>query len=167
MYKPYIIKKARQIYINGYEQEDMIQIAALALVKAVKKYQLGRKAAFTSYAITVIKNALNEELRKVTSKKLDEAFKCSLNSLNNEGVELIEILVSEENVEEDIVFREDVTALTKALEKLSEGEREIIKWFYFDNKPLKEYAKEKGITCNTAAKKKCRVIEKLKNYILL
>lgn len=164
MYKPFIIKKARKIYINGYETEDLIQIGALALIKAVKKYELGRKAAFTVYANTVIKNAFNKELRKVLSKKLDENFKCSLNSLNKDGIEFVEMLVSEENVEEDAIAREQIGILTKALEKLSEGEREIIQWFYFESKPLKEYARGKGITLNTAIKRKCRAIEKLKNY---
>jgi RNA polymerase sigma factor, sigma-70 family len=164
MYKPCIIKKARQIYINGYELEDLIQIGALALIKAAKKYQLGRKVAFTTYAVTVIRNSFNEELRKVLSKKLDENFKCSLNSLNKDGIEFIEVLVSDENVEADAISREQISVLAKALEKLSEDEREIIQWFYFENKPLKEYAKAKGIALNTAAKRKQRAIEKLKNY---
>lgn len=167
MYKPSIIKNARRIYISGYEVEDLIQIGALAIIKAVKKYELGRKAAFTTYANTVIKNAFNEQLRKVLSKKLDENFKCSLNSLNKDGIEFIEILVSEDNVEEDAIAKEQIVILTKALETLSEGEREIIKWFYFENKPLKEYAGIKGITLNTAAKRKCRALEKLKSYFLL
>lgn len=94
MYKPSIIKNARRIYISGYEVEDLIQIGALAVIKEVKKYELERKAAFTTYANTVIKNAFNEQLRKVLSKKLDENFKCSLNSLNKDGIEFIEILVS-------------------------------------------------------------------------
>jgi len=165
MYKPCIIKRANQIYINGYEIEDLVQIGALALINAVNKYQLGKKNAFTTYAVTVIKNAFNQELRKVLNKK-DEKFKCSLNSLNKDGIEIIEVLVSEENVEEETIYREKIAILTEALEKLSEDEREIIKWFYFDSKPLKEYALAKGIAFNTAVKRKQRALLKLKNYFV-
>lgn len=164
MYRPFIVKKARQIYINGYELRDLIQIGVLALIKAVKKYQLGRKFAFTTYAGTAINNAFNQELRKVIDKKLDEKFKCSLNSLNKDGIEFIEILVSEENVEEDAIYKEKIIILGKALKKLSEEEREIIQWFYLYDKPLKEYASSKDISSNTAAKRKERAINKLKNY---
>ncbi|SHH76865.1 sigma-70 family RNA polymerase sigma factor [Clostridium magnum] len=97
---------------------------------------------------------------------MDENFRCSLNSLNKDGIEFIEILVSEDNVEEEAIAREQIVILAKALEKLFEGEREIIKWFYFENKPLKEYARVKGITLNTAAKRKCRALEKLKSYFV-
>lgn len=166
MYKPFIVKNARQIYINGYEVEDLIQIGIMALLKSVNKYQLGRKVAFTTYAITVIKNAFNEELRKVISKKWDEKFKCSLNSLNENGIEFMEMLVSEEDVEEDTISKEQIIVLRKALEKLSEDEREIINWFYFKNKPLKEYAEAKRIRPNAAVKKKSRAIDKLKNHFL-
>lgn len=130
----------------------------------MNKYQLDRKGAFTTYAITVIKNAFNEELRKVISKKWDEKFKCSLNNVNRDGIAFIEILASDEDVEEDFILKEKVTILKKALEQLTESEREIIDWFYFKDKPLKEYGLKKGINLNTLAKRKCRALEKLKRY---
>lgn len=166
MYKPFIIKNAVQIYINGYEVEDLIQIGTMALIKAVNKYQLDRKIAFTTYAVTVIKNAFNEELRKVISKKWDEKFKCSLNSVNKDGMEFMEILASDEDIEEDIIFKEKITILKKALEQLTESEREIIHWFYFKDKPLKEYGIKKGINLNTLAKRKSRALDKLKKYFI-
>ena len=164
MYKPFIIKNAIQIYINGYEVEDLIQIGIMALIKAVNKYQLDRKVAFTTYAITVIKNAFNEELRKVISKKWDEKFKCSLNNVNGDGIEFMEMLVSDEDVEEDLILKEKISILRKSLDKLTEAEREIINWFYFENKPLKEYALKKGMNLNTVAKRKCRAVEKVRSY---
>ncbi|KZL94069.1 sigma-70 family RNA polymerase sigma factor [Clostridium magnum] len=164
MYKPFIIKKASQIYINGYEVEDLIQIGVMALMKAVNKYKVDRKVAFTTYAVTVIKNAFNEELRKVISKKWDEKFKCSLNNVNRDGLELMELLASDEDVEEEFILKEKITILKKALNQLTEDERELIDWFYFKNKPLKEYGIKKGINMNTLAKRKGRVLEKLKGY---
>lgn len=164
MYKPFIIKNAVQIYINGYEVEDLVQIGAIALMKAVNKYELDRKIAFTTYAVTAIKNAFNAELEKVISKKWDEKFKCSLNSLNKDGAEFMESLASKEDIEEEFILKEKIIVLRKALEMLTEDERELIDWFYFKDKPLKDYGIKKGISPNTLAQRKCRALEKLKRY---
>lgn len=164
MYKPFIWKSARQLYINGYEDEDLIQIGVMGLIKAVHKYKPEKKSNFTNFAITVIKNVYNAELRKIITKKWDEKFKCSLNSLTPNGTELVEMLVSDESVEEDIILKEDILILREALKKLSQEEREIITWFYLQNKLLTEYALEKGITKSSAAKRKVRALEKLRGY---
>ncbi|MCH5139063.1 sigma-70 family RNA polymerase sigma factor [Clostridiaceae bacterium UIB06] len=164
MYKPFIIKNAVQIYINGYEVEDLVQIGMMALIKAVNKYELDRRGAFTTYAVTAIKNAFNKELRKVISKKWDEKFKCSLNKVNGDGIELMEILASNEDIEEDFILKEKIIVLRKALGLLTEDERELIDWFYFKDRPLKEYGLKKGINPNTLAQRKCRALDKLKRY---
>ena len=166
LYKPLIIKNARQIYINGYETEDLIQIGSLSLVKAVYKYQADRGANFTIFAAKVIKNAFNEELRKVISKKWDENFKCSLNSLNKDGIEFIEILHSPEDLEGTVLLKEEIAMLKKAINNLPEEEREIINWFYLNNKSLKEYAAKEDINVNTVVKRKGRALGKLKRYFL-
>ncbi|MDW8802215.1 sigma-70 family RNA polymerase sigma factor [Clostridium sp. A1-XYC3] len=166
LYKPLILKNARQIYINGYETEDLIQIGSLSLVKAVYKYQADRGANFTIFAAKVIKNTFNEELRKVISKKWDENFKCSLNSLNKDGIEFIEILHSPEDLEETVLLKEKIAMLKKAINNLPEDEREIINWFYLNNKSLKEYAAKEDINVNTVVKRKSRALGKLKRYFL-
>jgi RNA polymerase sigma factor (sigma-70 family) len=166
MYKPFVIKNAAQIYINGYEVEDLVQIGVMALVKAVNKYELDRKVAFTTYAVTAIKNTFNEELRKVISKKWDEKFKCSLNNVNRDGIELMESLASEEDIGEDFILKEKITVLRKAVEQLTEDERELIDWFYFQDKSLKEYGLKKGINPNILAQRKIRVLYKLKRYFI-
>ncbi|MDW8802141.1 sigma-70 family RNA polymerase sigma factor [Clostridium sp. A1-XYC3] len=167
IYKPYIIKIARSIYINGYETEDLIQIGVIALVKAVKRFQLERGAVFTAFAVIVIKNAFNEELRKIIGKRWDEKFKCSLNNVTEEGKEFIEMLASEEDIEEEVVLKEQIILLRKVMSKLPEKDREIIQWFYFENRSLKEYSELKGISANLAAQRKGRAMEKLKRYFFL
>lgn len=102
LYKPLIIKNASQIYINGYETEDLIQIGSMSLVKAVHKYQADRGINFTIFAVKVIKNDFNEELRKIITKKWDEKFKCSL---DKEGMDFSELLISDETVEEAVLVK--------------------------------------------------------------
>lgn len=58
---------ARQLaarYRRGSEpHEDLLQVASLALVKAVDRFELGREAAFTSYAVPTILGELKRHFR--------------------------------------------------------------------------------------------------------
>jgi RNA polymerase sigma-B factor len=58
---------ARQLaarYRRGSEpHEDLLQVASLALVKAVDRFELGRDAAFTSYAVPTILGELKRHFR--------------------------------------------------------------------------------------------------------
>lgn len=61
----------------------------------------------------------------------------------DEDTEFMDILLSDDNVEEDILLKEDVRTLEKALKLLPDNFREIIYWHYFKEKSLKEYAEFK------------------------
>jgi RNA polymerase sigma-B factor len=58
---------ARQLaarYRRGSEpHDDLLQVASLALVKAVDRFELGRDAAFTSYAVPTILGELKRHFR--------------------------------------------------------------------------------------------------------
>jgi RNA polymerase sporulation-specific sigma factor len=167
MYKPLIIKNAVRIYIKEQEVEDLVQIGAIALINAVHKYDCSKNVPFVSYAKTAIQNSFNGELRKVISKKDNEKFSCSLNSLTKEGIEIIEYLVSEENVEEAAILKEEISILGTALDMLSPKEKEIIYWFYFKQRTIKEYAELNGLNRTTVVKRKTRALEKLRKYFLV
>ena len=74
-------------------------------------------------------------------------------------------IVSEENLEEQIVEDEEKAALKMALQELGEKERDIIYWFYFEGKTLGQYSKEKGVSYRACIDRKKRALEKL-NKIL-
>lgn len=164
MYKPLIIKNAVRIYIKEHQLEDLVQIGNIALINAVYKYDCSKNVPFLSYAKTAIQNSFNGELRKVISKKNNEKFSCSLNSLTKDGIEIIEYLVSDENVEEAAILKEEITILRATLNMLSTKEREIIDWVYFKQRTIKEYAELKGLNRTTVVKRKTRAIEKLRKF---
>nr|WP_281064325.1 sigma-70 family RNA polymerase sigma factor [Clostridium muellerianum] len=85
IFQGFMYKIASSIYINGYEVEDLFQIESIALIKAVFKYNCEYKNAFTTYATTAIKNAVNNELRSFLNKRNGEKFEFSLNSTSKEG----------------------------------------------------------------------------------
>jgi RNA polymerase sigma factor (sigma-70 family) len=166
-YKALIAKNALQIYINGYDTGDLIQIANIALVNAVHKYDCSKSSPFMAYAKIAIKNSLYDELRKVLNKKNDEKFQFSLNRVNDEGIEFMESLVSDANVEDQILLKEEINILREAINTLSSDERELIDWYYFKQRSLKEYSDIKGVKNNVVIKRKSRIIEKLRKYFLI
>lgn len=153
-YTPYIIKTARTIYVKGYELEDLIQIGQLSIIRAVKSFDVHRSKNFTTYATKSVSRAYYSLIRK----NIKTPSCCSINSINNEGCELIESIASEENLEEK-------TVLKMALQELTAECREIIQWIYFENKTLELYAEKKGISYRTAIRWKKRALEKLRKLL--
>ncbi|WML33457.1 sigma-70 family RNA polymerase sigma factor [Clostridium sp. OS1-26] len=160
-YTPFVIKTARSIYVKGYAIEDLVQEGQASIIKAVNMYDTERGNAFTTYVFNTIKRTLYLLIRA----GVKEANCCSLHSLNKEGCEFIDVLVSTENIEEDTVKKEEKTMLSKALKKLDEGEKEIIYWYYLENKTLNEYANFKEVCYRTAIARKKKSLLKLKKYL--
>ncbi|MBC2579078.1 sigma-70 family RNA polymerase sigma factor [Clostridium sp. DJ247] len=160
-FTPFIIKTARGIYVKGYELEDLIQIGQVSIIKAVNMFDVDKSSGFISY----VTNTITRSLYYLIRSSVKAASCCSLNSVNDEGYELIESIVSEENLEEQIIQDEEKAALNKALEKLPLKHKEIIYWFYFENKTLEQYAKEKGIAYRTAVDRKKKALEKLRGML--
>jgi RNA polymerase sporulation-specific sigma factor len=160
-FTPFVVKTARGIYVKGYELMDLIQIGKISIIKAVSMFDINKGNGFTSYVTNAIKRTLYTLIRD----NIKKTSYCSLNSLNSEGIEIIDCIASEENFEEQIIEDEEKATLNRALKNLLEKERDIIYWFYFENKTLEQYAKEKGIAYRTVLDRKRRALAKLKSML--
>lgn len=153
-FTPFIIKTCRRIYIRGYELEDLIQVSKLSVIKAISKYKINKKDAFTTYAV----NAVKMNLYRLIKYKVNSISECSLNTVNKRGYEIIETLTSKDNIENKIIEKEERLSLYKGINRLSKKEKEVITWFYFKNRTLEEYARENGICYRAAVERKRRAI---------
>lgn len=160
-FTPFIIKTCRKIYVKGYELEDLIQIGQVSVINSIKKYEINRKYAFTTYAINTIK--IN--FYRLIKYRINSIRECSLNRVNNQGYELIENLTSLDNVENKVIKNEEQLSLYEGINRLSGKEKEIIVWFYFQNKTLEEYARNKEICYRAAVERKRRAVKNLKIYM--
>lgn len=159
-YTPFVIKTARSIYVKGYGIEDLIAAGQVGIIKAINMYDTERSDGFTTYVFNTIRTTLYLLIRKAVK----EASCCSLHSLNSEGRELIDTLASDFNIEDDMVKKDERDSLSAALKRLGEGEKEIIYWYYFNKRNLKEYANFKGVSYRTAIARKKKAIAKLRKY---
>ena len=57
IFKPLIISQAMDSYANGYDLDDLIQVGAIALFKAVLAYDVTNEN-FSNYSTAAIKNNL-------------------------------------------------------------------------------------------------------------
>jgi len=160
-FKPYIIKLSKTIYINGHDMEDLIQIGYVTLIKAIKSYDVTKTNKFIPYATCSIKNNYYCEIRQ-KSKCNGET---SLNLEIGDGIQIIDNILSEENIEASYIIKEDVSALNSALSKLSAKDKEILNYVFFNNGKLVDYAKAKNIKYITSVKRKNSALERLKKQI--
>jgi RNA polymerase sigma-B factor len=61
-----LARRLARRYQSRAEYEDLVQVASIALVKAIDRYEPGRGLAFTSYAVPTIVGELKRHLRDHT-----------------------------------------------------------------------------------------------------
>jgi len=133
-YKNLVRSKAKSMFILGADNEDLIQEGMIGLFKAVRDYDMGRDASFSTFAELCISRQM---YTAVQASKRQKHFPLntyvSLDSEasgdDREGLNLGELLAdkSELNPEELFLDKERVAYLEKAMEEeLSEFERQVL-----------------------------------------
>lgn len=149
-FKFYIIKCSNNVYINGYEKDDLIQIGYISLINAVKNYEL-TKGNFTSYVNAAIQYNFNYLIRG----KAKENYVQSLNTIISENVELGDFIGSEESFEEELMKKDALKLVLKCVDKLPKDLKDIINYCYINNKgSFTKYSIENNMKYSTLMKKK-------------
>ena len=165
----HIVKK---YYTQSSNQDDLISIGTIGLIKAVSTYKPAKNIKLATYASRCIENEILMYLRKTSNLKSEVSFDEPLNT-DWDGNELLlsDILGTENDlvmkpIEDDV----DRQLLTNALEKLSERERLIITLrFGLDGRQertQKEVADQLGISQSYISRLEKRIISRLKKEIL-
>ncbi len=161
-FENYIYKSAMNVYISGYDHEDLMQIGFMTVMNAVEKYHVSR-SNFVSYVTLAITN----NFRCLIRNKAKENAVGSIDADLGEGFSLSDILKDEKvNVEADYINEELVKVLREAIYGLPFKLQDIINYVYIDEKgSFKEYAREREINYNTVIKRKDLAFEKLQRAL--
>lgn len=161
-FENYIYKSAMSIYVSGYEQEDLMQLGYITVMKAVEKYNI-EKTNFVNYVTLAITN----NYRALIRGKVKDKGVASLDADLGDGFNLGDMLKDElVNVEEDYMKSELKEAIWEAIKGLPFKLQEIITYVYIEEKgTFKEYALEKNINYNTVIKRKNLAFEKLQKAL--
>lgn len=154
--KPLVLSSINKYYSIG-DYEDLIQEGNILILESIKDFDLDYGVHFLAY----IKSKL--KYYYLNKNKIEREL--SLNAKDANGIEFIERLESNINIEKIIIERIENRYLEKQLESLSNRQKEIIREFYFEDLSLNEIAEKLSISYQTVANLKTQGINKLKTIV--
>lgn len=136
-YKPLVRKECNTLYLIGAEDDDLIQEGMIGLFKAVRDYQVGKDAAFRTFADLCISRQLYSAIKK--SNRLKNQPLNSYVSIYSDEFSDADELAGDRTVissgsdnianpEAIMIDRENAIDMqNKMFDKLSKMEREVLK----------------------------------------
>ena len=159
----HIVKK----YNSKYENDDLISIGIIGLIKGIDSFSKEKGTKLTTYAAKCIENEIlmhfRNEKKNMNNISLEE--KIGFDKDGNE-IELIDILKTPNNdYIENLNLKENLKSLLKYINILADRERVIIfkRYGLFNHKELtqKEIAKELNISRSYVSRIEKRALTKL------
>ncbi len=123
-----VVYIARKFENTGVENDDLVSIGTIGLIKAINSFKTDKNIKLATYASRCIENEILMYLRRSARLKSEVSFDEPLNT-DFEGNELLlsDVLgTSAESVYGDIESNAEKEQLKEALKKLSERERKIM-----------------------------------------
>ncbi len=164
----HIVKK---YYANYSEQDDLISIGTIGLIKGVNSYNLEKGTKLATYCARCIENEILMYFRN--NKKLSQEISFSEPiDTDSEGnpLTLMDIIAIDDTIIDDIDTKNKLVKLVEIIKKI-DNERDktiIIKRYGLDgNKPLtqKELAKELKISRSYVSRIEKRILEEIKELL--
>jgi RNA polymerase sporulation-specific sigma factor len=172
-YKDLVRKKAASMYILGADRDDLIQEGMIGLFKAVRDYDAGRDASFSTFADLCISRQMYSAIKSLSRKKhmplnsYISIYASREGSEQGSDVSLEEILESDSNLipEQYVLDQENLKILEENIDKdLSELERQVLD-LYITGMTIKKIARVLGRDEKSTDNAMQRVRAKLKKYL--
>lgn len=163
-----VVYVARKFDNTGVELDDLISVGTIGLIKAINTFNADKNIKLATYASRCIENEILMYLRRTVKLKSEVSFDEPLNT-DWEGNELV--LSDVMGTDSDAVYKKiengvETELLSRALEKLGEREREIMRLRYGLNgeeeKTQREVADMLGISQSYISRLEKKIIARLK-----
>ena len=164
----HIVKK---YYTQSCEQDDLISIGTIGLIKGISTFKPDRNVRLATYASRCIENEILMYFR--SQKKLQGEVSLS-DTLDAEGegnsLSLIDVLRVDDNMLEELSARDAGTAVRKCVEDcLEEREKLVVNLRYglSGSHPLtqREIAQQRGISRSYVSRIEKKALEKLRKAL--
>ena len=161
----HVIKK---YYANTSDQDDLISIGTIGLIKGVDTYNQCKGTKLATYAARCIENEILMYFRS-QKKNAHETFISDPIDVDDDGNSLtyMDVVYQDDDIVDNIDLKINSSRLYKYIEELPEREKIIISLRYglYNSKPLtqKEVSKKLGISRSYVSRIEKRVIEYLKS----
>lgn len=162
----HIIKK---YYASASEQEDLISIGTIGLIKAVNTFDQGKGIRLSSYAARCIENEILMHFRSSKKSAQDVSMNEPIDSdKDGSALTLMDVLSAEDNICENLDRKIKLEQLYNYLTYLSERERSILMLRYGlgNREPLtqREVAGQLGISRSYVSRIEKKALERLRRY---
>ncbi|MDD7792762.1 sigma-70 family RNA polymerase sigma factor [Clostridium sp. 'White wine YQ'] len=165
LFTPLIKNRTKSLYIKNHDEDDLMQIGRISIIKAINKYDISRGSAFISYVKNTIDKNYFYEIRKNTKCVYETSIPLAI----KHSKFCNSLFMSEENIEANFLDKELHYKLSKTLASLSTTEKELIEYVYFKNTwgGLTLYSKEKALPYSEVLTLRNKILSKLKNALTL
>lgn len=120
----HIVKK---YYAAPGEQEDLISIGTIGLIKAVNSFDSEKQARFSTYASKCIENEIRMQFRRMRKNPGTVSMQEPIESgRDGGGLTVIDVLPDDFMMDEDYEGREEVAQLRRLVQTLGGRERQVI-----------------------------------------
>ncbi|MBQ7424903.1 MAG: RNA polymerase sporulation sigma factor SigH [Lachnospiraceae bacterium] len=172
-YKDLVRKKASSMFILGADRDDLIQEGMIGLFKAVRDYDSGRDASFSTFADLCISRQMYSAIKSLSRKKhaplnsYISIYATREGSSQEEIPSPIEILETDSKLipEQYVIDKENLKDLEENIERdLSDLERQVLD-LYVTGMSVKKISAVLGRDEKSTDNAMQRVRNKLKKYL--
>ena len=161
----HILKK---YYAKGYDQEDLISIGTIGLIKGIETFDGSKGARLATYAARCVENEILMYFRSLRKSSQDVSLSDYIETgTDGAPLALMDVVADEGDLLERVADREDLRKLCKAIDTvLGEQERQVIICRYGlgggSPKRQREVAAITGISRSYVSRIEKKALEKLK-----
>lgn len=155
--------------LNLYNKlEDYFDIGLIGLCKAAQTFKPENGSRFSTYACVCIRNDILMEIRN--ENRQCDAYAISFSSIISSSKDndlSLEDILSDYELENDILNREELISLITSIEKLNEEDKTIINLYFYQNKTQKQIAQILNMSQAQASRRIQRALNNLRKGGLL
>ena len=162
----------KKYYAQTADQEDLISIGTIGLIKAIGTYRRDKNIKLGTYASRCIENEILMHIRKIANQKTEVSLDEPIN-MDYDGNELL--LSDVLGTEEDMILKPmedqvDLHLLRQAVRELPNREREIVLMRFglegYQELTQKEVAQKMGISQSYISRLEKRIMLRLRKELL-
>jgi len=158
----------KKYYAQTSDQEDLISIGTIGLIKGITTFKAEKGARLATYAARCVENEILMYFRSQKKSSQDVSLSDYIETGNDgAALSLMDVVGDDEDLLETVSRREDIRKVTKAMEQcLTDQERQVIRLRYglggIPAKRQREVAAVTGISRSYVSRIEKRALEKLK-----
>lgn len=156
--KPLVLSSIKKYYYGSMSFEDLVQEGRTKILAEIIRFDEEKGVPFLGY-IKIHMRYLYMEL----SKRREEAL--TLNTIIENGTELIDLQSSGVDIEEDIINSETSSQLREALKKLTERQKLVLDLIYIQGMSMKEVSQKLNLHYQTVIGIRDRGLKRLREEL--